>query len=307
MPALNYNHLRYFWAVAHEGNLTRAAEALGVSQSAVSIQIQKLEDQLGHALFERRGKQLVLTEAGRITLDHADAIFEVGRDLVSTLRSRESSARKVLRVGALATLSRNFQLQFLKPVLGREDVQIVVNSGPVGQLLAHLEAHRIDVLLANTVPPRDPATSWVAHRIDEQPVSLVGHASRGVAPGPLAALLGSQPLILPSADSSIRQGFDGLVDRLGLSPTIAAEVDDMAMLRLLVRADEGVAIVPPIVVRDELAAGTLVELAQLPGLHETFFAIVTKRRFPNPVLAALLDRHAPSGARAEVRNDPAAA
>lgn len=294
MAALNYNHLRYFWAVAHEGNLTRAAEALGVSQSALSVQIQKLEAQLGHQLFERRGKQLVLTEAGRIALDHADAIFAVGRDLLGTLKAEEPSARRVLRVGALATLSRNFQLQFLRPLIGRRDVRIVLHSGPVGQLLAQLEAHRIDVLLANTVPARDSATPWVPHRIAEQPVSLVAHPARA-KPAPLAELLTAHPLVLPSADSSIRLGFDGLVERLGIRPTVAAEVDDMAMLRLLVREDTGLAVVPPIVVRDELASGTLVELASLPDLHETFFAIVATRRFPNPLLRELIEPATPAG------------
>ena len=105
----NFHHLRYFWAVAHEENLTRAASLLHVSQSAVSMQIQKLEAELGHALFERRGKQLVLTEAGRIALDHADAdaIFARGDDLESALQGR-GKERRVLRVGSLATLSRNF-------------------------------------------------------------------------------------------------------------------------------------------------------------------------------------------------------
>jgi len=297
LAALNYNHLRYFWAVAHEGNLTRAAEALGVSQSALSVQIQKLEAQLGHKLFERRGKQLVITEAGRIALDHADAIFAMGRDLLGTLKAEETS-RRVLRVGALATLSRNFQLQFLRPLIGRRDVRIVLHSGALGALLSQLEAHRIDVLLANTVPPRDAATPWVPHRIADQAVSLVGHPARA-APAPLADLLARHPLVLPSADSSVRQGFDGLVERLGIRPTVAAEVDDMAMLRLLVREDTGLGLVPPIVVRDELAGGTLLELASLPDLHETFFAIVATRRFPNPLLRELIGPAArPAGADA---------
>jgi LysR family transcriptional activator of nhaA len=286
---LNYNHLRYFWLVAHEGNLTRAAEALGVSQSAVSVQIQKLENQLGQRLFERRGKQLVLTEPGRIALDHADTIFAVGRDLIATLKAQETSARRILRVGALATLSRNLQLQFLRPAIGRENVGIVVNSGPMAQLLALLEAHSIDVLLSNTVPPRDSATPWVPHRIAEQPVSLVGHPARVAEPAPLEELLVAHPLVLPSEDSSLRHGFDGLVERFGIRPTIAAEVDDMAMLRLLLRANDGLGVVPPIVVRDELRTGALVELARLPGLHETFYAIVMKRRFQSPVLKELLE------------------
>jgi LysR family transcriptional activator of nhaA len=186
-------------------------------------------------------------------------------------------------------LSRNFQLQFLRPVIGRRDVRIVLQSGALGELLAQLQAHRIDVLLANTVPPRDAATPWVPHRIAEQPVGVVAHKARSeAANGSLAQLLETHPLVLPSADTAIRHGFDALVERLGIRPTVAAEVDDMAMLRLLVREDEGIAVVPPIVVRDELADGALVELARLPDLSETFHAIVAKRRFPNPLVRELL-------------------
>jgi LysR family transcriptional activator of nhaA len=288
MSTLNYSHLRYFWAVAHDGNLTRAAERLHVSQSAVSVQIQKLEAELGHDLFERRGKQLVLTEAGRIALDHADAIFAMGDELVGTLTERGSLVRQVLRVGALATLSRNFQLGFLQPLLGREDVEVVVRSGAFGDLLQNLEAHRLDVVLSNTAPPRDAATSWVSHALAEQPVSLVGPPRRSRRKRTLEQVLAEEPLVLPSAESSIRMGFDALVDRLGIRPRIAAEVDDMAMLRLLAREHAGLAVVPSIVVKDELDEGLLVEIDRLPGLRESFYAITQSRRFPNPLLRELL-------------------
>ena len=288
----NFHHLHYFWAVAHEGNLTRAAERLHVSQSAVSMQIRKLEDELGHPLFERRGKQLVLTEAGRVALDHADAIFAKGEELEGALEGR-GKERRVLRVGSLATLSRNFQLGFLRPLFGRDDVEIVVRSGSLADMLRNLEAHLIDVLLANTAPPRDAATPWVAHAIAEQPVSLVGPPTKNRRKRSLKELLGSHPLVLPSAESSIRAGFDALVNRLGVHPRIAAEVDDMAMLRLLARERIGLAVVPTIVVRDELEARVLVEIAPLPQLQETFFAITLARRFPNPLLKVLI----PSGHR----------
>ena len=121
MAELNYHHLRYFWAVAHDGNLTRTAERLNLSQSALSTQIKSLEARLGHKLFERRGRQLVLTEAGRISLEHADTIFGAGEELLSTLKGAGAS-QQVLRVGALSTLSRNFQMQFLRPLLGRPNV-----------------------------------------------------------------------------------------------------------------------------------------------------------------------------------------
>jgi LysR family transcriptional activator of nhaA len=284
---LNYHHLYYFWAVAHEGNLTRAAERLHVSQSAVSVQLQKLEAQLGHALFERRGRQLVLTEAGRIALDHADTIFATGDELLGTLRE-QGRERHVLRVGSLATLSRNFQLRFLQPLFGRDDVEVVLRSGALAEMLGHLEAHRVDVVLANAAPPLDATAPWVAHAIAEQPVSLVGAPGRD-RPSGLAELLLSEPLVIPTAESSVRAGFDALAARLGVRPRLAAEVDDMAMLRLLARERLGLAVVPSIVVRDELASGVLTELARLPGLREVFYAITLERRFPNPLLAPLLE------------------
>lgn len=288
MSALNYNHLRYFWAVAHEGNLTRTAERLGVSQSALSIQIQKLEAQIGHPLFERRGKQLILTEAGRIALDHADVIFAAGDELVSTLKDRRSGRRQVLRVGSLATLSRNFQIGFLRPLLGREDVEVIVRSGTLAELLQSLEAHRLDVVLVNVSPRRDAATPWISHPIAEQPVSLIGVPDRVDKGADLAELLTRQPLVLPTIESNIRTGFDALTDGLAIHPRIAAEVDDMAMMRLLAREGVGLAVVPPIVVKDELASGLLIEAEQFPQLSETFFAVTLARRFPNPLLRELM-------------------
>ena len=287
MAELNYNHLRYFWAVAHDGNLTRAAERLNVSQSALSVQIRKLEDRLGHSLFERRGRQLVLTEAGRIVLDHADAIFATGEDLIGTLR-RTGVARQAIRIGALATLSRNFQIDFLRPVLGRGDVEVVLRSGSYGELLGGLGGHALDVVLTNQPPPADALSPFVTHRISEQPVSLVGRADKVAEGGALSGWLAEQPLIVPTLGSSVRTGFDALLDRLGLRPQIAAEVDDMAMMRLLAREGVGLAVLPTIVVKDELADGTLVELDRLPGITEQFLAVTVKRRFPNPLVATLV-------------------
>ncbi|MEE4301710.1 MAG: LysR family transcriptional regulator [Pseudomonadales bacterium] len=287
MARLNYNHLRYFWAVAHNGNLTRTAEQLHVSQSALSLQIRKLEEQLGHDLFERRGKQLVLTEAGRLALDHADVIFAAGDELLSTLQHAGHS-RDLLRVGALATLSRNFQTRFLEPHFGRDDIGMVVRSGRLPDLLAQLEAHHLDVVLTNEVPPRDAATPWIVQLLDEQPVELVGPPKKGLEERSLADLLTTENLIVPTVETSIRAAFDALVHRLGVVPNLAAEVDDMALIRLLARSGEGLAVIPPIVARDELASGRLVEVAELPGITESFHAITLARKFPHPLLGELL-------------------
>ncbi|MEM9315446.1 MAG: LysR family transcriptional regulator, partial [Pseudomonadota bacterium] len=101
--SLNYKHLKYFWTVAHEGSLARASETLHITAPALSVQIQKLEEQLGHQLFERKGRQLVLNEAGRVALDYADTIFTAGADLVGTLKGFDARSRQIVRVGAMAT------------------------------------------------------------------------------------------------------------------------------------------------------------------------------------------------------------
>jgi LysR family transcriptional regulator, transcriptional activator of nhaA len=287
MIDLNYHHLHLFRAVAHDGNLTRTAERLNLSQSAISVQIRKLEDRLGHLLFDRKGRQLHLTEAGRIALDHADAIFAVGDELVGTLRDAVRGVQ-VLRVGALATLSRNFQLAFLRPVLGQPDTEVILRSGSLAELLHALETLNLDVVLTNQPPQRDATTPFISHRLAEQPASLIGTAARLQGTDTLAKRLASLPIILPSTNSSMRIGFDALVARLGIKPRIVAEVDDMAMMRLLAREDVGLAVLPPIVVKDELEQGTLIEANRLPDIMEAFYAVTLERRFPNPMLQTLI-------------------
>ncbi|RMH47144.1 MAG: LysR family transcriptional regulator, partial [Alphaproteobacteria bacterium] len=225
-------------------------------------------------------------EAGRIALDHAEAIFRTAEDLVATLRER-GGARQVLRVGALSTLSRNFQIGFIAPFLAREDVEVVLRSGPQAQLLAGLEALALDVVLTNHPPARDAASRHLVHRIAEQPVSLIGPPA--LAGRPLAELLAREPLILPTAEGVLRAGLDALFETLSIVPRIAAEADDMAMLRLLARSGAGLAAIPPIVVRDELATGQLAELARFEGLTESFHAVTLRRRFPNPLVREALD------------------
>ena len=288
MANLNLHHLRLFRAVARDGTLTGAARGLNISQSAVSTQIKALEASLGQALFERSGRSLILTEAGRIALDHAEEIFRAADDLSATLKTA-ASRRKALRIGALATLSRNFQLAFLEPLIGRDDIEIVLRSGSQEDLLRGLEALSLDVVLTNLVPARDASSPYLVQRIDEQRVSLVGAPGRAPVSGVgIAEILAAHPLVLPTPESSLRAGFDAMLERLGLEPKIAAEADDMAMLRLLARADAGIAVIPPIVVQDELATGRLVEFARLDEIREVFCAVTIRRRFPNPLLAEVL-------------------
>ncbi|CUH40018.1 Na(+)/H(+) antiporter regulatory protein [Jannaschia seosinensis] len=285
MAALNYHHLRLFHAVAQDRTLTAAARRLNLSQSALSVQLRQLEARLGHELFAREGRRLLLTEAGRIALDHADRIFGAGEELLATL-AREGVARRRVRVGAPATLSRNFQLRFLRPALGRDDVEMVLVSGDPTTLFEGLRTLSLDVVLG-TAPPREGADAGiVAHRVGAQAVGLHGPPERLARPD-LGALLASEPVILPT-EGAIRNGFASLAARLDVTPRIAARVDDMAMVRLLAREGLGLAVAPAVVLADEIESGLLATAPFDLGLVETFYAMVVERQFPHPVVGELL-------------------
>ena len=285
MDTLNYHHLRYFREVAREGHLGRVAQHLNVSQSALSIQIRQLEERLGHQLFNRVGRTLALTEVGRIALDHADQIFGAGEELLATL-AQTSTAMPPLRVGALSTLSRNFQLGFLRPILADTQCDIVLKSGNTKLLLGELKSLALDVVLTTELPHGDPTSDFAAQRIAEQIVGLHGRPERLIHPS-LKALLENEPLILPT-ESSIRTGFQNLVTQLGVAPRIAADVDDMAMVRLLARENVGLAIAPAVVLADEIASGLLATAAFNLNILEPFYAVTVRRKFPHPALADLL-------------------
>ncbi|MEO0544911.1 MAG: LysR family transcriptional regulator [Pseudomonadota bacterium] len=283
---LNYHHLRYFQAVAHEGNLTRAAEQLNVSQSALSVQIKQLEERIGQPLFDRVGRTLKLTEAGRIALDHADQLFAIGDDLVSTLQGH-ATARPVLRVGALSTLSRNFLISFLRPAFEMEGLKVELRSGNTERLLGELRALALDVVLTTEPPGSAHAGDVMSRLVAEQSVQLNAVPDRLAYDG-LEALLENEPLILPS-DMTVRSAAETLFDRLKVTPKIVAEVDDMALIRLLAREGIGVALAPAIVFRDELASGRLQTAPFDLGINEPFYAVTMQRKYPHPALLRLLD------------------
>ncbi|HPF13200.1 MAG: LysR family transcriptional regulator [Planctomycetes bacterium] len=284
---LNYHHLHYFWAVAKDGNLTRTARRMHVSQSALSAQIRQLEERLGEALFLREGRRLVLTEAGQLALDMAEPIFDAGRELVATLQSGRTR-QEPLRLGAVSTLSRNFQESFVKPLLGAPEVRLRLLSGRAEDLLQRLARHELDLVLANQPARKGSGTAWRSRRVARQPVSIVGRPRAKAFRFPQD--LGSAPMILPVADSAIRAEFDALCDRLNIRIQVLAEVEDMATMRLLARDTEAHALVPSVVVRDELRSGVLREHCVVPDLFESFYAITVDRRYQHPLLEPLLAR-----------------
>lgn len=294
MPAfLNYHHLRYFRVIAQELSVTRAAERLNLSPPALSIQLRQLEESLGQTLFERGRGGLRLTEAGRLALDYAEVIGRSGEELMDVMRNRApGAARQVLRVGAVSTLSRNFQLEFLRPALHCAEVEVVIRSGTQRDLLVSLHAHEIDLVLSNSAARRDAETPWHSHLLAEQAVGLVGVPAWRQKRLRFPADFRDVPVILPSHESNTRGAFDRITSAAGVKPRIIAEVDDMAMLRLLAREGEGLALVPPVVVRDEIDEGILVQTHRVPQIRESFYAITPSRRFPNPLVADMVARMA---------------
>jgi LysR family transcriptional activator of nhaA len=176
----------------------------------------------------------------------------------------------------------------LRPFLVRSGLRIVLHSGSPRELLEQLQTHTLDLVLANRPAHRDTDAHWHSHLLNEQPVSLVGKPGLVAESAPFPEYLASVPLLLPGIESEIRSAFDRWLDRVCIRPNILAEVDDMAMLRLLARDSKALALVPRVVVRDELRDGILVECHSFAEIRECFYAITPARRFPNPLVRELV-------------------
>ncbi|MBS0578540.1 MAG: LysR family transcriptional regulator [Proteobacteria bacterium] len=288
MKNLNFRHLFYFWQVAKLGHLTRAARQLHVSQSALSAQIRQLEGYLGKPLFDRAGRTLVLTEFGTTVLDYADGIFGLGQELMAAVRGGEGQLVQRLRVGAVATLSRNFLENLLRPVLGQLQIRLSLESGTLEELLGRLHVHNLDVVFSNRPVVAEVGRPWRCVRIDRQSVCMVGPPRSGSKPFRLPSDAAGQRFVVPGSSSDIRSQFDLWCEKRGLKVEIAAEVDDMAMLRLLARDSGAITVVPEVVVQDELRDGRLKRYCVVPGVFEYFYAITGQRRMPPAILKKLL-------------------
>lgn len=288
LPQLNFHHLFYFWRVAKEGHLTRASEELHISQSALSAQIKQLEERLGEPLFTREGRRLVLTNNGQMVLAYAENIFGLGQEMLGRLQGNSLGISK-LRVGSVATLSRNYQENWFRPALANPDVVLTLESGLLADLLQRLLQHQLDVVLANEAVPTNPEQPLHCRLLGSQAVSLVGPAAQWQGqrlriPQDLHGL----DLALPGSRHALRAQFDALCEATQVKPRIRAEVDDMAMLRLIARDSGWLTLLPEVVVQDEVGNGTLVVLGQTAQLQEHFYAITAPQRSRIEVLEQLL-------------------
>jgi len=285
---LNYHHLRHFWMIARHRSVTRAAEKLKISQSTLSEQLAELEGWLGEALFDRRGRELHLTDAGRVALEHAESIFTTGHELITRFRQSGETQRRVLRIGAVGPLSKNLQFDFIQPILTDARTKVVVVAGALDELTRQLHEHKVDLVLSNIPVRADQEQAIFNHLLGEVPVYLVGGKKMKLSPGKFPNFLKEIPLFLPSRQSDVRADFDLILANAGIDPFVHAEVDDMALLRLLALSGEGLALVSKIVVERELKSHEIKFMQRVPGLVEKYFALTVRKRFQNAWLAEIV-------------------
>ena len=285
---LNYHHLRHFWMIAKHRGVTRAAEKLNVSQSTLSEQLAELEEWLGQPLFDRRGKQLHLTDAGRVALEHADTIFAAGHELITRFRQSGETRQRTLRIGAVGPLSKNLQYDFIQPILADTRTKVVVVAGALDELTRQLQEHQLDLVLSNIPLRADQNADVFNHLLGEMPVFLVSGKKLKLAPGKFPKSLKGVPLFLPSLQSDVRAEFDLLLAKAGIEPFVHAEVDDMALLRLLALSGEGLALVSSIVVERDLQSPKIKVKLRVPKLLESFYALTVRKRFANEWLEEIV-------------------
>lgn len=286
---LNYHHLRHFWMIARHRSMTRAAAKLNISQSTLSEQLAELEEWLGEPLFERRGRTLHLTDSGRVALEHAETIFTTGHDLVTRFRQSDQKRQRVLRIGAVGPLSKNLQYDFIQPLLKDSRTKLVVVAGGLNDLTRQLQEHRLDLVLSNIPVRADQEENVFNHLLGEVPVFLVGGKHLKVTKTSFPEVLRNIPLFLPSRQSDVRADFDVILANAGLEPFVHAEVDDMALLRLLALSGEGLALVSKIVVERELQSSKIKFMLRVPGLAEKYYALTVRKRFQNAWIAEVVE------------------
>jgi LysR family transcriptional activator of nhaA len=288
MSKLNYHHLYYFWRVAKQGNLTKTAEALHISQSALSTQIRQLEATMGVELFVREGRQLRLTESGQSALVYAEEIFKRGEELESLLSKGIQPELLTVRIGVLTTMSRNFVESFIEPLIRRPNTKYMLHARGQVNLLNAVANHEFDLALTNIQVLGTNKELWQCQLLARQPVAIVGPPDL-----PLGKAFSSRykdhEWVVPVSESPVRSAFDSFCAQHQFKPRIVAEADDMAMLRLLARDTGALAVMPKVVVKDELQQGRLVNYLTLPNVYENFYAVTVKRQIQNQLVSELIN------------------
>ncbi|MBI2949160.1 MAG: transcriptional activator NhaR [Verrucomicrobia bacterium] len=289
MEFLNYHHLRYFWAVAKEGGLTKAAAKLNVTQPTICAQIQALEGALEEKLFRRRGRRLELTEAGQQVFSYAEEIFSLGSDLLSTLQARPTTRPLRIQIGIVDSLPKLVSYEIIKPVFQLpHPVQVACYEAKTIDLLAQLAAYRLDIVLAD-----EPSPSSVNLKVFNH---LLGECGLSFCAAPkLAARLKSRfpqslheaPALLPTADTALRRSLEKWFEERRIRPRVVAEFDDAALMKVAATDALGFCPLPRIVVDEAVSHYGVQVIGHTEECREQFYAISAERKLNHPAVLAI--------------------
>lgn len=292
MEWLNHHHLLYFWTVATEGSIARASEVLHLTPQTISAQIKSLEESVGQPLFERRGRNLVPTDAGQVVRRYADEIFGLSRELLDTLKGRKVGRALQLRVGLSDALPKLVCHRLLEPAMHiGEPVQLLCREEGVERLLAQLALHQLDLVLNDAPMPAHVHVRAFNHLLGQCGVvwmaapSLAKQARRRF-PTSLETL----PLLLPTADSALRRSLDVWFERTGMQArNIVAEIADSALLKAFGEAGDGIFPVVDVIAETVARHYGVQVVGRANDVTESFYAITIERRIRNPAVAAICE------------------
>ena len=286
---LNYRQLYYFWTVARSGAIARAAEQLHLTPQTLSGQIALLEESLGVKLFQRAGRRLELTEAGRQTLPYAEDIFQMGGELEEHLRNRQEERLSLFRVGLADALPKSIAYRLLAPALDLpEPVRLVCRENKLERLLADLAIHRLDMVLADKPIPSLMDVKGFSHRLGECGLSFL--ATETLAKrlqGPFPACLHGAPLLIPGEDSATRGPLLRWLRGQDIHSRLVGEFDDGALMKAFGQAGAGVFPVPTAIANELASENRLQVLGQTDAVKEHFFLITVQKKISHPAALAI--------------------
>ncbi len=290
MEWLNYHHLFYFWTVARAGSIARASSELRLSQPTISNQLKTLEGALGHELFERRGRGLVLTDVGRTVLRYADDIFRTGRELQQVLRGAPSRERVPLVVGVTDVIPKLLAERLLRSAVEAvKDVRLACREGAVADLLAALALHEVDVVLSDAPAPESVKVRAFSHLLAESGVVFLAaprlaHLRKG-----FPASLDGAPVLLPSPGTALRHGLDLWFQSREIEPSVAGEFDDSALLKAFGAHGMGFFAAPSLIEREVCAQLGVSVVGRTDEVQARFYALSVERRLRHPGVVAIAE------------------
>ncbi len=292
---LNFRHLHYFWVVAKEGSVTRAAERLGLAVQTVSAQLALLEQSVGKSLFRPQGRRLVLTEAGQVALRYADQIFLLGEQLIEALADVDLDKTLRLTVGISDSLPKLIASRLLESALTLpQPVRLICYEEQFDTLLGKLSVHKIDVMLTDRPVPPGSALRVFSHLLGEFEIGWFGLPAladkyREGFPGSLQGA----PMLLPTRNNALRGRIDQWLNAHDLTPSIFGEFDDNALLNTFGQQGRGLFPAPTALAADVKEQLGAVPVGPIPQVREQIYALSNERKIQHPGIAAILNAMPP--------------